>query len=89
MKLNDFQWSVLNIKKFRAWLESHAPDNIIGLGGTASDCPMAVYLREQGIRAVVVDWFPGKGWCVDVESVGLLPIPAVAIPSRSGRDTAP
>jgi hypothetical protein len=39
---------LLQIDRFRHWLEHHCGDDIVGFMGDPDQCPLAVYLHERG-----------------------------------------
>lgn len=44
---------LLQIDKFRHWLEHHRGDDIVGLMGDPDHCPLATYMREQGQQVCI------------------------------------
>lgn len=49
--------ALLNKDQFAAWLHSHNPAANVGTSGTVDKCPLATYLRENGIASARVGVF--------------------------------
>ena len=50
----------LRKREFEKWLRAKRPDEIVGVPGDCSCCPLATYHRDAGDGEVVIAWKAGR-----------------------------